>query len=97
MTIYSGAPLVQAKQTNPWAIWAFVLSLVGVVPFVGLITTILGITFGFVARGQISRTGGVQEGNGLALAAIIIGFVLIAAWVLVIVAGVLAGSQHTVN
>ena len=35
---------------------------------------LLGIIFGFVARAQIKRTNGVQQGAGLALAGIIVGF-----------------------
>jgi hypothetical protein len=39
---------------------------------------VLGVIFGFVARGQIKRSGGAQKGSGLALAGIIVGFVFIA-------------------
>jgi hypothetical protein len=38
----------------------------------------LGVIFGFVARGQIKRSGGAEQGGGLALAGIIVGFVCIA-------------------
>jgi hypothetical protein len=38
---------------------------------------VLGVIFGFVARGQIKRSGGAQKGSGLALAGIIVGFVFI--------------------
>jgi uncharacterized protein YqgC (DUF456 family) len=38
----------------------------------------LGVIFGFVARSQIKRSGGSQKGSGLALAGIIVGFVVIA-------------------
>ena len=41
-----------------------------------------GVIFGFVARGQIRRTNGVQGGGGLALAGIIVGFSLIALFIL---------------
>jgi Domain of unknown function (DUF4190) len=39
---------------------------------------VLGVIFGFVARGQIKRSGGAEQGSGLALAGIIVGFVCIA-------------------
>jgi hypothetical protein len=39
---------------------------------------VLGVIFGFVARGQIKRSGGTEQGSGLALAGIIVGFACIA-------------------
>jgi Domain of unknown function (DUF4190) len=39
---------------------------------------VLGIVFGFIARSQIKRSGGTQQGKGMALAGIIIGFAGIA-------------------
>lgn len=56
--------------TNGLAIASLVLSLIGF--FCGL-GSIIGIVLGFIARGQIRKTG--QGGAGLALAGIIIGFV----------------------
>lgn len=53
-----------AVGTNGFAIAALVSS---------LLCAPLGIVFGFVARGQIRRTG--EQGDGLALAGIIIGIV----------------------
>jgi hypothetical protein len=46
---------------------------------------ILGIVFGFIARGQIKRSNGTQRGDGMALAGIIIGFVGIAIAIVVII------------
>ncbi len=60
-----------APTTNGLAIASLVLSIVSLL---GL-GSILAIIFGFVARGQIARSGGRQKGGGLALAGIIIGFV----------------------
>ncbi|MGH9105898.1 MAG: DUF4190 domain-containing protein [Acidimicrobiales bacterium] len=62
-------------KTNSWAIASLVCSLLGLVCGVG---AILGVIFGFVARGQIRRSDGVQKGGGLALAGIVVGAVLIA-------------------
>ena len=42
---------------------------------------ILGIIFGFIARGQIKRSNGQQKGDGMAIAGIIVGF----AWVALLV------------
>ena len=62
------------QSTNGLAIASLVLSIVSVVG----IGSILGIIFGFVARGQIERSRGSQKGAGLALAGIIVGFVTLA-------------------
>ena len=88
------APFVTTKQNNPLAIASLVCSCLGIIPFLGLVGVILGIIFGFVARGQIRRTGGVQEGSGLALAGIIIGFVLIGIGLVVTIA-IVAGASHS--
>jgi len=83
-----------APKTNGMAIASLVLSLVGLL--CGF-TAILGVIFGFVARGQIKRTG--ESGDGLALAGIIVGFVIIGlgiAWFIFWVA-VVASSDSTYN
>jgi hypothetical protein len=41
------------------------------------ITAIVAIVLGFVARNQIEKSGGTQQGSGMALAGIILGFVWI--------------------
>jgi hypothetical protein len=67
-------------KTNGLAIAGFVCSFF----FFLVLGSILGIVFGFVARGQIKRSQGVQKGAGLAVAGIIIGFAGIALLVLAI-------------
>jgi len=39
------------------------------------ITAIVAIVHGFVARNQIEKSGGTQQGSGMALAGIILGFI----------------------
>jgi Domain of unknown function (DUF4190) len=39
------------------------------------ITAIVAIVLGFVARNQIEKSGGTQQGSGMALAGIILGFI----------------------
>jgi ABC-type phosphate transport system permease subunit len=41
------------------------------------ITAIVAVVLGFVARNQIEKSGGTQQGSGMALAGIILGFVWI--------------------
>jgi hypothetical protein len=52
----------------------------------------LGIVFGFIARSQIRQTG--EQGDGLALAGIIVGFISIAFVVLAFI--IFLGAASTV-
>lgn len=74
-----GAP---PPSTNGFAIASLACSCAG--PFFLGIGCILGIVFGFVARSQIRQSNGSQSGGGLALAGIIVGFSLIALFVLIV-------------
>lgn len=71
-------------ETNPLAIVGFVLSLF--IPIAGLVT-------GYVSLSQIKRTG--QAGRGLALAAVVIGWVSTALGILWIVLVLVAANQST--
>lgn len=73
LTPYSttGAAYAYAPRTNPAAIASLVLSLVGLVTW---ITAIGGIISGHIALSQIKRTG--EGGRGMALAGLIVGYVL---------------------
>lgn len=62
---------VPVQKTNGMAVASLVCSLV----WLAGVGSILAIIFGFVARGQIKRSEGSVQGNGLAIAGIIIGFV----------------------
>jgi hypothetical protein len=87
-TPYQPAQYVLSQTTNGLAIASLVLSLLGLF-FVG---SILGIIFGFVARSQIRQSGGMQKGDGMALAGIIIGFATLVITLIVIIA--LAANQQ---
>lgn len=70
-----------APPTNTLAIVGMVLSLVGIV--IG-VTAIVGAILGHVALGQIKRTG--EGGRGMALTAVIAGWVVTGLWLLFIIA-----------
>ncbi|MEU9739783.1 DUF4190 domain-containing protein [Micromonospora chersina] len=69
-----------SSKTNSLAIVALVLSLIG---FTSCITAPIGAIMGHVARKQIRETG--EQGEGMAKAAIIVGWILTALLVLLII------------
>ena len=73
---YGQPPHGQSQGTNGMAIAALVTS---------LLCSPLGIILGFVAKGQIKKTG--QSGNGLATAGIVIGVVSMLLGLLVFAGG----------
>ncbi|MGO8871061.1 MAG: DUF4190 domain-containing protein [Acidimicrobiales bacterium] len=80
---------VPARRTNGLAIASLVCSFFFWLYGVG---AVLAIVFGFIARSQIKRSGDTQQGNGLALAGIIIGFVGIVLMIAIVV--VVAAVVH---
>ena len=87
----SAAPVVPVAKTNGFAIASLAC---GIAQFVfGPLTTIPAIVFGHIARGQIRRTG--EQGAGLALAGLILGWVVVILGIAVIVVGLgVAAGMH---
>jgi hypothetical protein len=68
------------------AVASLVLGLVGLVTFWLLaVPPILALVFGLVGRGQIKASGGQQDGDGLAIAGIVLGIVGMAIFVIVLI------------
>ncbi|MBB4853072.1 hypothetical protein HNP40_000438 [Mycobacteroides chelonae] len=76
-------PVESARGTNGFAITALIL---GIIP---ICAGIFGVIFGFISLNQIKRTG--QNGRGMAIAGIVLGFIWIA--VIAVIAVVSAGSS----
>ena len=55
--------------------------------------SILALVFGYVALSQIRRTG--QDGRGLAIAGIVLGYIGVAVLAIAIVVGIIAASTDT--
>jgi len=72
-----------AGSTNGLAIGALVASVAGLLCGIGLI---VGLVLGYIAKNQIDQSGGTQQGRGLAVAAIIIGWIGVAITVIVVLA-----------
>jgi hypothetical protein len=69
-----------------------VASLLGLLCGIG---AIVGIILGFVAKGQIRRSNGMETGGGMATAGIIIGFFVIAIGILIVLVVVVGSSSNT--
>jgi hypothetical protein len=78
------------RRTNPLAVASLICGLSQ--PFLG-VTTIPAIILGHVARDQIRRTG--EDGNGLATAGLVLGWVGLGIVVLVILLVAAAFAGHT--
>ncbi len=86
-------PASRGKSSNTLAVVAFVLSLAQFIGWIillvpGLIAAILAIVFGFVSIKQIKRSG--ETGRGLAVTAIVLGFLGIAVVSILLAVGVAA-------
>jgi hypothetical protein len=73
------------------ALASFVLSMVALVPILGIISGVLSLIFGFVGRSQIKQSGGLQTGMGLAIAGIVISSLIFVGWFVLLALGL---SNH---
>jgi uncharacterized membrane protein len=78
-----------AGSNAEWNVWA-VVAIVTV-----WFTGILGLVFGYIALSQIKTTG--QRGHGLALAAVVLGWISVAAAVVIIGVLLVSGGLYIVN
>lgn len=81
-------PGPMARSTNPWAIASLICSIVGI--------SILGVIFGHIAMSEIKRSNGWQDGHGMALAGLIIGYIEIGVSLLVfiLIVGFVRSAPH---
>jgi hypothetical protein len=91
----AGAPYGAGRQTNGLAVASLVCSVAGIVPFFFGVSCVVGIVLGFVALSQIKKTAGGQQGRGLAIAGIVVGFALIAIFALIVTLAVT--TAHTTS
>ncbi|GAA0998202.1 DUF4190 domain-containing protein [Subtercola frigoramans] len=77
---YTAGPSPVAAKTNVISIVALVLSIIGF--------TVVGIILGFVGLNQVKKTG--EAGRGLAIAAIVIGFIELVLGIILIIVYVAA-------
>ncbi|HOC10545.1 DUF4190 domain-containing protein [Thermomonas sp.] len=79
---------VPARQTNSLAVVSLVCGILGwtLLPFLG---SIIAIICGHMARSEIRRSPATQEGDGLAVAGLVMGYLVIVFSVLAIIAVIL--------
>ncbi|MBF6589861.1 MAG: DUF4190 domain-containing protein [Ktedonobacterales bacterium] len=77
---YYAGPM--APATSGWAIASLISSIAGICT-IGL-GAIVGVIFGHIALSEIKRSNGMQQGRGVAIAGLIIGYAQIAIGILLI-------------
>ena len=88
---YGQPPYQAGPKTNGLAIASLILGILWVC-FVG---SILALIFGYMARKQIKESGGTQQGDGMALAGIILGWIGVAFLVLDIILVITGATTFT--
>ncbi len=79
-----------AQKTNGFAIASMVLGII----WIYWIGSILALVFGYIARGQIKRSQGLQSGDGMAIAGIVLGWIGIGVLLLLIILGIGIGVSE---
>ena len=74
-------PFPVQTKTNGFAIASLVLGIV----WIYWIGSILALVFGYIAKGQIDRSGGRESGRGMAVAGIVLGWIGVAVLALILV------------
>jgi hypothetical protein len=73
------------RQTSTLAVTALVAGILGwtLLPFLG---SLGGIIFGHMARGEIRRSNGQLDGDGLAVTGLVLGWINVGLWIVGIIA-----------
>lgn len=86
---WGGPPPPPMPRTNGLAIASLVCGIAGIAMCLGPLGSVPALITGYNARRQIDATGGVQEGRGMAIAGIVLGWVGVGLFIIVVVAIVL--------
>ncbi|WP_162250918.1 DUF4190 domain-containing protein [Nocardioides sp. Root140] len=88
---YGYQPFPPPRSTNGLAIASLVLGIL----WIYWLGSVLALIFGYIARSQIKESGGRQDGEGMALAGIILGWIGVGILTVVIGGGVLIAFLDT--
>ena len=59
------------------------------------IGSVLALVFGYMARKQIDESGGVQQGRGMAIAGIVLGWIGVGILTIFIIFGIIAAATDS--
>lgn len=79
---YAPAGMAPALRTNGLAIASLVCGILGLCTG---IVSIVAVIFGHISLGQIKRSGNMEQGRGMAIAGLILGYIGIAGWLAYII------------
>ena len=85
---------VSPKKTNGFAIAALVNGIVGITLFWTVvlgICSLLGVVFGHVSLGQLKTSQ--EEGRGMAIAGLVLGYVSLGFWALIVIAAAVVAAS----
>lgn len=80
-----------AQETNNKALWSLVMGIIGIFIF-PVIFNVPAIILGYIAKNEISRSGGREAGRGMALAGIILGWVGLFLGIIWVVVAIVAAT-----
>src|SRR3989338_10971030 len=89
---------IQSNVTEPLAIWSLVLGILSWFPL-GPIAAIHAIVCGHIARRKIKESNNTLAGDGMALAGLILGYLIVALTILmifIVISAVLFGISLTI-
>lgn len=78
---YPSPTPVSTSQTNTLAIVSLIASILGFLPIIPFIGSVVGVITGHMAKKQIRESMGAQTGEGMATAGLIIGYITIGLYV----------------
>lgn len=79
-------------QTNQKALWSMILGILSLVTCCGLFGGIPALILGNFAQKEIAASGGMQTGEGMAKAGVILGWISVALSVIVLIFVIATGA-----
>jgi uncharacterized membrane protein len=86
---YPYPPAPVQTRTSGFAIAGLVLGII----WIYWIGSILALVFGYIAKGQIDKSNGTLTGRGMAVAAIVLGWIGVGILILIIILGIIGAAS----
>lgn len=78
---------IDAAPTSNLAVASLVCGVLGIIQFLPIIGPVAAVVTGHMARREIRASGGSISGNGMALAGLIMGYIMLVVYLLLCVLG----------